>query len=898
MTGEKESPLRAHIKQNWLVWSALHHLLPLSILRELSHVVVEKISGSSLRFDDLFLEGGLNESDVMASWYFQPIQTESDIGYYLKQRIRCFGGQGDGFVATPSGGYHRDDVNYISPDFFEKVIELGRSGLSVPETFLDTLESQGDASFEQFVTVFRNLKVNLRDDFGLTETIDFQSEISEFHFPLNVLVAKHLGDLCADADYWKVADKLYGTADLMLSDSTSGWEVLVAPLKSIIHQSRAAAAHTLVGVEGAMELYGKMFSDDKCAGDVLMNANASLDYLNATINSALYKSFSDTRLSLCSSPTLIQSHSLAVALKKWLAKDYGEAHRAFWAILRRQTALGSVTESRITKKLFARCIVEFLIDVADSRLDKNLFNLALRFLLESTFWKEVSLIDWPNEIVDLYVDEDVVANIINHITAHKGVEIERESVAIELFRIWVEKIELSKSNIANEMHSYIATTALKSPTSIEANKNISGRCLEALESIARKRPELRKALSSDIARVVSSKIQGDEFWAGQEKALSLAIEYVDVFSMRDLEEIIESVLDVLEKSKNWPINQAAISLLVSESSRTYINERPKLVDRVISTIVDVGVSQESEHTRVLHYLHAFKPCLLEDVSVRERLDGVIAYVLKKSQEINSSNVGSNILALLIAPNFSGREGVKAALIGIEKVICSVTNKRPSLGLTFLYDSILYVCSHIQEISDSVSLSRDEFKKLLKPILHSVMELWLEAKVRPEIFATFSFSEKNKPDSVIVHNWAFASLSIAKLLGQEKKMLGVLDEAESHPLLKSSIVLAKATESLAEDSPDISVDSILSENAETFYTVLGRRLSILNKVDDDMSREICSLLLSQCLKFGPREIDTAVFVISQRLGLSEAVNNDCNYQDYFKRLQVNRDLRLVINPILQ
>jgi hypothetical protein len=169
--------------------------------------------------------------------------------------------------------------------------------------------------------------------------------------------------------------------------------------------------------------------------------------------------------------------------------------------------------------------------------------------------------------------------------------------------------------------------------------------------------------------------------------------------------------------------------------------------------------------------------------------------------------------------------------------------------------------------------------------------------RPSLFAPFSLPPTTVPDPVIVHNWAFASIVFAESVQRGSQILAALADAMNQPMLQRSIALARATRSVAEKSIEIDPEEIRNENRDTFYSALGRRLVVLQRLDGERGRDLCSALLDQCLRQGPRYLDAAVLLSATRLGMSASIVQT-DYSDYVKRMGNNRDLRLALIPLLE
>jgi hypothetical protein len=58
-----------------------------------------------------------------------------------------------------------------------------------------------------------------------------------------------------------------------------------------------------------------------------------------------------------------------------------------------------------------------------------------------------------------------------------------------------------------------------------------------------------------------------------------------------------------------------------------------------------------------------------------------------------------------------------------------------------------------------------------------------------------------------------------------------------------------------------------ESREGFYSALGRRLFVLQRMaGDELERQLCGALLHQCVRQGPRVLDAAVILAASRLNL--------------------------------
>jgi hypothetical protein len=705
-----------HFADNWLTWAALHHFLPAPLLRELSYVIVEQMSDGSITFDQLFNEDFTNHVPDLDSWLILPLKTDLPLAAYLQQTIRAFVWQSDpGSVNAPEENPLAKNV--ITPMVLNNAIGLGAADFLSMENFLSNAPVTLQPSFAQFEDAVRKACISHKsidnDDFW----VGLEPLIISLDMPLSAVVVKHLGDLCADSDAWGKAQVLYERAARLLANITDpAWSEFNSSLRAIITQSIATATRTLKGSKQASELLADVLEKANLQDDRLLLANASFDAMVAAFHSFPETIASDLRSALLLPPLLHKTHDIAAPLASWLNSDFTDAHRGFWAVLRRQIALGSATESRATKSLYARSILDDVEQKVARQSQPQSFKLALGMLLESGNTKSAAQIQWNYQLVDMYVDQQCVNFVIAHARSHIGSELERQSVAIELFRGWCEQITPARADVAANMLRFLTELALE-PSTFSDTSNLGGRSLEALQCIARKRPEFRENNSSEVAAVISKKLQSPGFWTGRKAALDTALIYADVFSAASLQAVINSILLMMDNTAPgtgmWPIVQPAMNLLTSEPVKRLAGQTPELGHRIIRMILHVGLNQETEHANVLFYLHNFDSALLREASVRDTLHDTVIHVRRKAAGINSSDVVDNIQALLLAPAVSGNDGVKDALNGLTMILSSAVGPHQSIALPYAYAPLLLLVDHHQQIADDISISPEEFRALLQ-----------------------------------------------------------------------------------------------------------------------------------------------------------------------------------------
>jgi hypothetical protein len=463
----------------------------------------------------------------------------------------------------------------------------------------------------------------------------------------------------------------------------------------------------------------------------------------------------------------------------------------------------------------------------------------------------------------------------------------------------LEKISPDRIGAAKSLLLFITGAAKKWPASFFGVKNVGGRGLEILGSLAQSRPEFRQLAASEVITVVVMKLGEQGFWAGSSEALKTASHYLDALNREDLKRLLQAVLSMLEgmdpAKEFWPIIQPAIDILISDQSRELSNADLAFKDRVVSTVLRFGIQQKTEHARLLFYLHDFDLPTITSQDTWRGLKDVVLDVREHAGQINASNAMQNINALLLAPKITGPDGITSALDALIRILRSVTDGRPSMSFAHAYDAFRLLADRRQQISTEAGLDAGEFRSRLVQFLPLIKSAWKQSEKLPSVFASFSIPQSTKPNTIIVHNWAFASLAFANSLDDRPSMLAALEEAAKVPSLQDGIALARATRLAAGDKDPLDADQIRSEKRDAFYRALGTRLVVLQSVEAGLRGNLVRALLDQCLKLGPRGIDAAVFLFESESGTNAVSSID--YSDYEKRLEQNRELRIALSPLL-
>jgi hypothetical protein len=885
-----------HFSDNWLAWTALRHFLSAPLFRELARVIVEQVSEGAIQLHQLFEEDITSGADILASWLLLPRKMSGQPAEYLQYQLGSFMWQADGSVYVPQ--------DIVGATRLERASTLGKIDFGAADAaFTDMLEDdqQSFVVLAGAILMAKNTVETLSaDDFLNT----LKPLLAPIEGPLACATAKHIGDLCADVDHWDRALSMYDEASRRLSTiEQTQWKEFAATFTAIVIQSRAAAVGVVHGAARASAVLTHELSGVSVSNIHLLLTNASVDTRVAIQEASDNITPVEVAPTVMLPPLLDDTHDLALPIFSWLEGNYtGSLHR-FWAVLRRQLALGCATESRTTKAVYAWSVFESLDKTLAKRSDPDLFCMALRLILESGRHRLAAKVAWSEAFVDVYVTSDCVQLAIRHASRHRGSLIERQRVLLELFANWIQRISANSGDVAQAMLTELARIAKDGASSLFETKNLGGRALTIFGELAETRPELRRYATAEVAMAVVEKLRGAQFWTGKQEALDTANEYADAFSEDQLRSVITEALSLLQlaspTNQLWMIVRPALSLLVSPPAKELATKEPDLGMRILDQILRYGVEQETEHALLFFYLHNFDPSLLRSVAIGQKLQDAVLDVRKKSKEINASNANDNIRALLLAPSVTGRDGVTDALAALRQILESATSGHPSIALPYAYAPVLLLAAEHRRIANELSIAPATFQEELTAIFDLVVELWRLAEDRPMLFAQFAFPPATRPNPTIIHNWAFASVQLAASLERDPEIVSALELAAKEPAFAAPIALARTTLasiSIGEMAGSLNIDGIRSENRDTFYTALGPRLVLVQKLPPREATDICKALLDQCFLYGPRELDAAVFLIADRLNLRDYVAGR-EHSNYRKRLEGNRQLRISLSAVL-
>src|SRR5579864_141697 len=889
-----------HFKKNCLAWLTLYHFLPASLVRELSYVLVDSVSGGNIVFDNLFDEELIEGPDSIDTWLLRPLDVSSPLAEYLQRRIRYLVWQHDGEAGVQEEIKTTGDK--ITPTAVEKAVLLGRADLSIAEGDLEELRLPYQESFSALLSAVKHM-IGGRTSPHTQEVLNAIDEAcGPIEMPLQAVIIKHIGDLCGDADEWEKAIAFYDNAiSRFVKFKNSHWSQFISLLTDTTLQSKSAGLRITKGPGESAAALSERLSSAHLVDARVLYLNASHDaYVVSSMASDKFGFPHDRRATALLPPQLLSSHGIESAMEYSLEENFTGASQNFWGTLRRQIALGSASNTRVTKAYYSRSIFTELDKSSERHKKPDTFWMATRLLLESGQAASVSKFFWSERLVRLYVNASLVDAVIAHTNRNEGAKAERINVAIECFRCWAERLAPEDTEVAAKMLKSLANVAQNRAASLFSSQNAGGRSLELLYELAESRPEFRAGAAYDVANAIVAKLSSNDFWKGKADALKVADAYLNAFLEADIIHVVSAVLtllDSMDPAKDvWPIVQPALELLMSEDLPRLALKEPEFGRRVVSTILRFGLNQKTEHARFLFFLQNFDLLSISDASALERLKAVLQHVRGSALNINASNAIYNINALLYASKVSGQEGVADALQALTRILESASAARPSISLGHAYSPLSLLAERQAQIIADTSIPPSTFRVQLEKLLDFVFNDTATTEKNPMVFASLSIPPPTKPNATLIHNWAFCSLSFAMSLGAGQKMIAALSSAQSQPDLANSIALGRATRLAGGDDEELNVDEIRAQHRDAFYASLGQRLIRLQRLSSEARKEIVVAFLAQCFRLGPSGLDAAVFLSAAELGVRN-FSADPEYWNYMKRLENNRELRLALMPMI-
>jgi hypothetical protein len=904
MSESTSAQLALDFSDNWQSWLVIRHFLPASMQRALVLQILHSVTGGRLSLGDLFEEVWVEAPLWNECWAVRPLQGIKGTAAGLQEWARGLVWQNDDHQAFGRLG-ETPEEGYVGVGMLELLTRLGSADLGSFAPIVELFPEQaGDGRQPTLQQFLRALEIAKEGHTSVDSDPVWRSlagAVGNVPMPLRAVMLKHVSDLFADADAWSHALRGYKEVGSLLDqwEEPSTFCELKRIWKTIATHSQATAtgivdgaatsATALVGAIQSVELK----SDPTLAMNLGLDAARSWDKVE--------QSYRDPRVAFLSSPLLLQAHDASPALRYSANGKYRDASRRFWALLRRQIALGAAQEVRATKASYARNILAAVAEKVEEQDAASDFSMAIRLLIESGQPELVERIAWSRAFIEAYVTkEDLVIDLVSRANAHPGAKLERTKVLVQLFKTWTKALSPSHDSIAIAMWEHIAEVANSYDAEFSSEADAGRPALKALLQLAKDRPELRAQVAPKAAVAICSKLRGSFKW-GQVDAIEAALAYVEAFSMDALLSVVVVLLETLEAEDPtiafWPLSRAGLRFLVDHRVRERCRGVADIDVRSLEQILRFGLAEDEAQPVVFFHLADFDADLLEQEGVKERLAGVLGRVLRAALQVNSSSVTDNIQALLIAPAVAGPEGIRTAIDGISRVIRSVSTPHPSMGLSNLDRVLLVLTEELENIRRVCASSLAWLEADLHRLVEAILELWAEAARRPLVFAPFALPPRTKPSSVLVHNCAFASLRFARALGEEGRVLEALGKASENAELRGAIILARATRGSGQELTQDDLEVPQVHDREAFYPAVGRRLAQLQRLPKEDAVILCKGLIQNCLRLGPDPADAALLVAAANLELHDFVR-ECGLNDYIGRVRAERGNRLLLQPILE
>lgn len=879
----------AHFNEHHLMWSALSHFLSADLIHELSVALVTAAGIGRVSFDDLARAELSEGSPALASWNLVLSEGKRGFQHYLQNAIRALAWQNDGSLSFDPQALPADEVQVLRN--LELAFGLGLADLG---SFEDAMRGRQDipAGLEPLVGALRSLLVG-----KAPLAVDLEDPIKQIPAPLNILVAKHLGDLCADVDEPEAAMRLYTQAGgLCEVASQKEWRPLLDAVEVFILQSRAAMLRLLDGPRAASELLLPAINATDSRSQFLLRTNAAVDAINAQIRGSDGLIWpEDIRTATLVAPQLLISKDLGRELGASNLHKYRDAHRRFWATLRRQVALGSASDARETKAFYGRSLLDELKDLLGSQRRPDTFMMALRLLVESGNTEIVERHAWDRALLEAYLTPEAIADVRARASRAPGAVDERQMVLVALAKGWLKSLPPEALDQARELLTTLADLAEQGPWA-RGGLNVPQASLKALEDIARERPDLSALASGAVANAVLSRLQEPGFranWA----ALDTALAFENAFEAEDLRRCIDASLEALDETEPssgaWPVVSPALSIISGDRAQELWTQDDGLARRSAAAVLRFGLGSASENSRLLFLLKDLGRYIEPTAEEAQLLDEMVLDVRRGAQEINSSAVTGQITALLAAPAVTRLDGVRDAISGLLAVIKSAGQRHKSLGLGSAYRAVMLLSQEKDQIAAELSLSPEQMHRLLEPLLTALKELWRVGAEDPLVFSAFAIPEPTTPNPVLVHNWAFATIGFGRAMNSGDELSAAIDVAARNPALANDISIARAARLTAGDPESVDLAKIAEEARAPFYAALGNRLALLARAPADDRVDILETLLQQCLRHGPDGLDAGVFALAVQAGKRAAGRRSAEYAG---RLRTHRTLNLSLGPL--
>lgn len=894
----------AEFREAPLVWLVVRHFLPAGLLKELAEAIVGHVGAGAFAIGDIAESATTGGPLALEGWAVTPRPIEGALARNLQYTLNFLVWRGD---QSPGRG------SDLTPEEQRRFAELD-TALALSHG--DVADHRGvaagapvPAEFEPVIAAMDRLRAAIDGDGGAEDAtlrpvgvgLDgaaIEELIAALPSPLTMLLLKHLGDLAADRDAWDVSLALYLRASARLAASEQGiWRPLHEVFATPVEQSLAMARWVIDGPGTASTMLDSLVERGSVTGDPLPLLNAAHDAMNARSATGEWRGVLDRRVGLVLAPQAAATHHTGQAFGNLVEGRFYDAHRWFWATLRRQVALGITTDSRNTKAQFGRALFDDLTASLGRHNVAGDFLLAARLLVDSGHDRAIRALAWDERLLTRYLDVDCLAALGAFASRHRGVRNDRARALVALQAAWLGKLAPSAADVAAAMLRDLAGFAASHPHDMLTNLNVGGAAMQALRDVGKARPEFRELAIADVENAVNTCLDGSV--RALEAALETAMVYVDEFSTVALRDIVGRLVSLLEDDpagRGGIALRPALNLLSADAVLALLPDADRaFARRVAGTLLKLSLETETEHMRVMYLVRDLDPALIEDHVDAARLAGIVAHLAEQASKTNSSWSSGYVQALLVAPAVSGRGNVAHAVAVLRQVLEEAANaKHAPVALIDAYNPLLVLAREHGSISAALEMEHDEFVGWLRPLEVPLVAMWERAADEPLIFTGFALPPPSEPDRVAVHNWTFASLAIAQVIGATGPVERALDRAARNESLARPIGVARAVRA-GIDSEAFSEGGLELEGAEAFYAALGRRLVAMRSLPEDERRGQLLRLLDRCLSLGPSGLDAGVFVAAVDCGLR--VERGRRIDGYAARTRRSPELRHGLLPLI-
>lgn len=879
-------------------WAALSHFLSAGLVRELCAAAIDATSDGTIKLGDLCIEQMSGAPPHLATWTIRLKPGQEGLASYLQNVLRVLTWQSDATV-------HYDDSRI--PEAFRERCRTIASALELAAVDFTSIaywlaKPEGGSVSLNLIGKAIGLVAAIGDQADLATIRTADEALAPLDPALRIVATKHLGDLALDADRPSLAGAFYGTTQRLCEGlSDPSWSEFVEAVADMTLQSLATVSGMTGSLKTTQAMLGAVQVPETLVTRPLLALNAGLAAMHAAHQSREGLFFSDLRACVLDTPLLQSSHDLGAPLDHWANRKFTDAHRRFWAALRRLNALGGATLSSEAMALYGRSIFDELYEQIGRHRRPESFELALRLVISSGRDGAVGPEASREDLVDAYVTLEVISLATEVAQRHAGVRRERLNVLVKLFIAWLGTLSAEKEHLARLLIDAIAKLAQEPPgDSFIQGHSLPKTSLAAIKDIARKRPEFVQPASRIIADAILAGFATKQFdltVAGLEAAVYCAV----ALAPDDLARLAHVTLSILEdgppSESAWPIVSPAITFISCDEVRALWAENSEFGSRCAQTILRHGLGATTESTRLLALLEDIVPYLDAPVVKDERIQEVVRAVRESALKSNHSGVTGNIGVLFATPALAGRDGINDAVRGLIVLLGTATTQRHNIAIATAYQPLSTLTYQLDTIADTLSLSPSDVDALLDPIVSALEQFWRAARQNALLFAPFAIPLPTAPNVITVQNWAFVTLGFARRAGAFDRLSKVVEEAADNDQLASPIALAKAVRMTAGDPIALDPDAIRLERREPFYAALGERLTYIAALppSEDTTRVVAALV-ERCLILGPDGLDAGVFVIALRQDAIDLPN--AAVKGYRQRLERNRALMQGLFPLFR